>query len=64
VHSVIRAASSALATAMIAKSKPPPHPAPTKLPVTPVVPTQTPDRRWVRTQRYGWDKGGNRGGRR
>jgi hypothetical protein len=53
--------------AMIAKAKTPPRSQQPKLPLTPASQPPaplTPTLRWVRTQRYGWDKGGNRGGRR
>jgi hypothetical protein len=49
---------------MIAKAKTPPRPSQPKPPLTPAPPPPTPSLRWVRTQRYGWDKGGSRGGRR
>jgi hypothetical protein len=56
------------ATAMIAKTKtpakPPPPPNQPKPVMQPASPVATPASRWLRTQRYGWDKGGSRGGRR
>lgn len=50
------------------KPKPAPRPAP-KIPdgkpprKTFASPPQKPDARWQRTVRYGWDKGGSKGGR-
>jgi len=40
-----------------AKAKPAPRPSPT------VNPLRQADTRWQRTVRYGWDKGGAKGGR-
>ena len=53
---------------MNSKSKPPARPsshgkAPQNPPPVPNTLTQA-DNRWQRTVRYGWDKGGSRGGRR
>ena len=52
---------------MTDKPKPPGHPAPK--PTTrhgnpaPANPLRQADARWQRTVRYGWDKGGSKGGR-
>lgn len=52
---------------MTDKPKPPGHPAP-KPPLrhgnpAPANPLRQADSRWQRTVRYGWDKGGSKGGR-
>jgi hypothetical protein len=52
---------------MTNKPKPPARPAPKTAAqygkLTPANPLRQADARWQRTVRYGWDKGGSRGGR-
>lgn len=48
---------------MTAKPKPPARPVPKPKGPAAAKPLPQPAARWQRTVRYGWDKGGSRGGR-